>query len=209
MLDTKTKILLLIFAGAILVVLLFNNRKSPSPEMFQHEPDNYNLPMDMEMDDYDDMTSNNYKRISYSDETRGQNELSDWDNYFDQNNNIIGNSQFDGTRNFSPVEETSKEFAPYQSAGDRRDLSPDELFNADNYLPQEKNDEWFKTIDEPISVKNRHLINVTRPFGVNTQASSNRNASHDLRAVPPAPKTVVSPWNNSTMEPDTNIKSFG
>ena len=61
---------------------------------------------------------------------------------------------------------------------------------------------------EPISAKHRHLINVSRPVGVNTIGNSLRNASWDLRGSPPCPKFVVSPWQQSTIEPDYNIKGL-
>ena len=38
----------------------------------------------------------------------------------------------------------------------------------DKYLPQEVNDDLFEVQPEPISVKNRHLINITKPIGINT-----------------------------------------
>ena len=74
------------------------------------------------------------------------------------------------------------------------------------YLPQEVNDDWFEVQPEPISVKNRHLINITTPIGVNTIGTSLRNASWDIRGTPACPKYVVSPFLNSSIEPDTNLK---
>lgn len=37
---------------------------------------------------------------------------------------------------------------------------------------------------DPVSVRNRHLINITKPIGVRTIGSSWKNASHDLRSMP-------------------------
>ena len=61
---------------------------------------------------------------------------------------------------------------------------------------------------EAISVKNRHLINVTRAVGINTVGTSHKNGSYDLRGNPPCPKFVVSPWLQSSIEPDLNIKGL-
>ena len=44
--------------------------------------------------------------------------------------------------------------------------------------------------------------------GVDTQGSSLRNANLQLRADPPNPQKHVSPWLNSTIEPDLTRKSL-
>ena len=45
-------------------------------------------------------------------------------------------------------------------------------------------------------------------LGVDTIQQSKRNASQDLREAPICPKFLVSPWLNSTIQPDYNIKSL-
>ena len=84
-----------------------------------------------------------------------------------------------------------------------------DLFNVDKMLPQEKED-WFDT--QPLQgakkIKGNHLINPISHINVNTIGSSLRNASHDPRGDIINPKRVVSPWNNSTIEPDTNMKNI-
>lgn len=112
---------------------------------------------------------------------------------------------------FQPNDGGSSDFAAFQSngqakCGSNRDCPVEDLFNNENYLPREVNDDWFDTQPEPVSVKNHHLINVTRPIGVSTTAGSLRNASHDLRGNEPCPKFVVSPFLQSSIEPDFNIK---
>ena len=44
--------------------------------------------------------------------------------------------------------------------------------------------------------------------GVNTVGQSLKNPSYDLRAAPACPKFTVSPWGQSTIEPDFNIKNL-
>jgi hypothetical protein len=90
------------------------------------------------------------------------------------------------------------------SAG-KGSFDPD-MYNVENLLPKEKVSDWFEAIEAPISVKNRHLISVQQSVGLNTVGSSKRNATLDLRAAPPNPKIVVSPWGQSTIEPDYNTK---
>lgn len=112
---------------------------------------------------------------------------------------------------FQPNDGGSSDFAAFSSNGQTKcgsngDCPVEDLFNNENYLPREVNDDWFDTQPEPVSVKNHHLINVTRPIGVSTTAGSLRNASHDLRGNEPCPKFVVSPFLQSSIEPDFNIK---
>ena len=61
---------------------------------------------------------------------------------------------------------------------------------------------------DAISVKNRHLINISKPIGVNTIGTSLRNPSHDIRGTPSCPKFVISPWLQSSIEPDHNLKGL-
>jgi len=155
--------------------------------------------------------NNGYKRSSYSGSVRGNLGTDDWTQYFDHNNNIVTNSQTGDNDKFLPVDESNGGLAVFKSqgratCGSNQNCEPEDLFDADKYLPQEVNDDWFEVQQEPISVKNRHLVNITKPIGVDTIGSSKRNSSHDLRGAPANPKYVVSPWLQSSIEPDTNLK---
>lgn len=46
-------------------------------------------------------------------------------------------------------------------------------------------------------------------MGVNTIGSTKKNATHDIRAEPINPKVNVSPWLNSSFEPDTMRRGLG
>jgi len=82
-------------------------------------------------------------------------------------------------------------------------------YNAKDFLPHEINDEWFQT-DFSLAkyqLNDDKLINTERYIiGINTVGQSLKNASYDIRGTIPNPKFVISPWNNSTMEPDFNLK---
>lgn len=153
-----------------------------------------------------------YKQSSYTGGRRGQLGPSNWNDYFDSNNNIIGNCQTSDNDQFLPIDESKGGFAVFKTNGKRakcgsnQNCQPEDLFDVDKYLPQEVNDDWFEVQPEPISVKNRHLINITKPIGINTIGTSLKNASWDIRGTPSCPKFVVSPWSNSSIEPDTNLK---
>ena len=58
-------------------------------------------------------------------------------------------------------------------------------------------------------VGNVNFLNAGYNMGINTVSSSKRVANHDIRSMPPNPKFQnISPWMNSTIEPDTNRKYF-
>lgn len=98
-------------------------------------------------------------------------------------------------------------FARYVPGRPKR-MKDTDKFDVDKLLPQEKNKDWFEDPYESSSVKNSHLINVYRPIGVNTISTTLKNPSHDLRGdASPNPRTVISPFLNSSIEPDTNLRN--
>lgn len=52
------------------------------------------------------------------------------------------------------------------------------------------------------------LLNAGSHIGINTVGQTLRNANLQLRSDPPNPKVKVSPWLNSTIDTDTNRKTF-
>ncbi len=84
-------------------------------------------------------------------------------------------------------------------------------YKASDFLPKETNPNWFDTdfSQAKYNLNDDKLINTERyVIGINTVGQSLKNGSHDLRGTIPNPKFSVSPWNNSTYEPDFNIRSL-
>ena len=76
-------------------------------------------------------------------------------------------------------------------------------------LPDDDNNNEFNQFNIPTDYISADLLaNGANKIGINTVGSSRRFASHDIRGTVHCPKFSVSPWNNSTAEPDTNIKSW-
>lgn len=152
-----------------------------------------------------------YKKSSYAGSRRGNLGDGSWDQFFDKHNNLIKDSHQSNNDDFGPIEDQAGSFASFKSendaCGNKKNCNPEDLFNVDKMLPQEVNDDWFDVQPEPVSVKNRHLINVTKPIGVNTIGTSKKNASHDLRGSYACPKFTVSPWLQSSIEPDHNLRA--
>jgi hypothetical protein len=148
-----------------------------------------------------------YKTINYADGDR-QNK-GEWMKYFGEP--IIGAAGPNDA--FLPRDESNGAFAIFKGTGNKvcgsnQECSPEDLFDVDQYLPQEVNDDWFEVLPEAVSVKNRHLINIVKPIGVNTLVQSNRNSSYDIRGTPSCPKFVVSPWNQSSIEADVPYRKL-
>ena len=73
----------------------------------------------------------------------------------------------------------------------------------DNFVSTDNSD-WFNDTSNVDSVDG-HLLK-TKTIGVNTVGSS-LGRHYDIVGTPPNPKFVVSPWMNSSIEPDTNIST--
>lgn len=110
----------------------------------------------------------------------------------------------------------------YDDEYDNRDFSykkkrftkrtPDDIkdqFDVTKMLPQELED-WFDItpLQDTKKIRGTHLIHPKVHMGVNTVGNSLKNGTHDLRGDVPNPKFYVSPFLNSTIEPDTNIKGI-
>jgi hypothetical protein len=85
-------------------------------------------------------------------------------------------------------------------------------YNNIDLLPKEVNDQWFNTDFSMAEVvmDEKNLLNTDRyHIPINTVGSSRKaGGSHDLRPVIVNPKADVGPWNNSTVDPDLNIRGW-
>lgn len=85
----------------------------------------------------------------------------------------------------------------------RDQLTPSEL------LPKDANSTWAQ--QNPMgtgSLKGKNFLSAGALIGVNTVGQSMRNANYQLRSEPSNPQVPVSVFNNSTIEPDVNRRSF-
>jgi len=102
---------------------------------------------------------------------------------------------------------------PQQARPDEVPMNKNNLkkYDAKDFLPKEINSQWFDTdfSQAKYNVNDDKLINTERyVIGVNTVGQSLKNASWDIRGTIANPKFTVSPWNNSTYEPDFNIRQM-
>ena len=120
-------------------------------------------------------------------------------------------SDYFGDRPDGPDGSDNRDFAFRKRPYTKRTPSDiKDQFDIGKMLPAEIEQNWFDV--EPLlttkKIQGTHLLHPKVHMGVNTVGSSLRNGTHDLRGDIPNPKIFVSPWNNSTIEPDTNIKGI-
>lgn len=84
------------------------------------------------------------------------------------------------------------------------DSFPKDKLTADDLLPKDAaNSKWSQV--NPAgqgSVKDQNFLQAGYHVGLNTTQGTMKNANLQLRSDPPAPKMLVSPWLNSSYEPD-------
>lgn len=145
-------------------------------------------------------TEGEYKHVNYAEGNRPSG-TQNLDDFFEQGNPLNDNENANYLPNDAGTNHASYAGKP------RKELSEDEKFNASALLPKEERQDWFEDVT-PQKIKNRHLINIYRPIGVNTVITSRKNGSLDLRGNPVNPKTFVSPFLNSSIEPDVNARGI-
>jgi hypothetical protein len=87
-----------------------------------------------------------------------------------------------------------------------KDCYPKDRLSTDDLLPKDAaNTKWAQA--NPAGqgdVKDQNFLTAGYLIGINTVGQSLRNANLQLRSEPPNPQLKVSPWSQSTIEPDAN-----
>jgi hypothetical protein len=98
-----------------------------------------------------------------------------------------------------PIEVKKKEIYP-------RDCYPKDKLTPEDLLPKDAaNSQWAQV--NPAGqgdVKNQNFITAGYHVGINTTGSTLRNANMQIRSEPPNPQQKVSPWMQTTIQPDLN-----
>jgi hypothetical protein len=92
------------------------------------------------------------------------------------------------------------------SAGKKpQDCYPREQMNPVDLLPQDTNSQWAQVNPTGAGdIQGKNFLSAGALIGVNTVGQSLRNANYQLRSEPANPQVNVSPWQQSTIEPDLN-----
>jgi len=136
--------------------------------------------------------------------------------YINKHKNMSMNSELEQTSSVpvsnSPVASSSE--MNYASANGIQTTTPNSLpsqppmVDPSQYLPSDTNSQWASlTPSGNGALQSVNLLQAGAIIGMNTQGSSLRNANLQLRSEVPIPKNNnISPWMNSTIDPDTHRK---
>lgn len=90
-----------------------------------------------------------------------------------------------------------------------RDLFPQNQLTASDLLPVDNNSIWASVNPRGQGeLADKNFLESGYHIGINTNGQSLRNANQQIRSDPPNPQMKVSPWNQTTIEPDVSRRSF-
>lgn len=190
MFKNDNTILLIILIGIILLIIL--NMNSSNKEYFD-------IPKDLTSKNSNSAISNSILPIQNNNKqliTNQNNNQQLINNNKNNKQNSIGDYMLLDTN--VPTEEKFLKVTPSDV---RKTLLSSDL------LPKEENDDWFQNPNSKFNLMDAVQLEIPEiKIGIDTVGQSRKNATYDLRSAPPNPKFVVSPWSNSTIEPDYNTK---
>ena len=87
-----------------------------------------------------------------------------------------------------------------------RDCFPKDKLTPDDLLPKDAANSLWSQVNPAGQgdVQNINFLTAGYHFGINSVGSTLRNANTGLRSEPANPQVKVSPWNQTTIEPDLN-----
>ena len=127
---------------------------------------------------------------------------------------VFRNNEYNTNGNFTGYNDDTDQIYGGANLNDFKSSGPQSqqekimaLYNSNEYLPNnnmldKKLTKGFQILDNPVAVSNPNLIPVLKSIPVSSVMGSNRNQTYDIRAEPPCPRTVVSPFLNSSIMPD-------
>lgn len=111
-----------------------------------------------------------------------------------------------GNESYKQVEDTVGDYQT-QTAGSTC-AAKDRLTSAD-LLPRDANSKWAQLNPQCAGdVQDQNYLTAGYHIGINTVGQSMRNANLQLRYEPPNPQIAVSPWQISTIAPDSRISGL-
>lgn len=98
------------------------------------------------------------------------------------------------------------DYAPISSADNNMEMpsncSSQSMNTPSDLLPSDNNSGWSLKPMGSGDFMGVNFLNAGYLIGVDTIGSTLRNANQQIRSEPPNPQLLVSPWNNTTIEPD-------
>lgn len=189
-------VLLLVLIGAIVLLYYCMSGKSStvSEEYVNHDENEYETYANADTHD-DDGLNNMSESVSIFESQQNTNNVTKASEDVEISQNSNETAQTMGTNDGSTNASLPKDCFP------KDQLTPAEL------LPGDANSTWAQV--NPAgqgSLGDQNFLNAGFHVGINTVGQTLRNANLQLRSEPPNPQVKVSPWLQTTIEPDTNRK---
>ena len=130
----------------------------------------------------------------------------------EENGDVLPSEQEGENETFRtvPEEEPAQEAAANNEANALpNECYPKDVLTPQDLLPQDANSTWAQTVPSGQgSLGDQNFLNAGFHVGINTVGQSLRNANLQLRSEPSNPQLKVSPWLQSTIEPDVNRRAM-
>jgi hypothetical protein len=109
----------------------------------------------------------------------------------------------EGFADYASFDESGMGPVPMAGAAKPQGCYPKQQLSAGELLPLDGNSQWAAMNPQGSGdLQGKNFLSAGALIGVNTIGQSMRNANLQLRAEPPNPQQQVSPWLQSTIEPD-------
>lgn len=109
----------------------------------------------------------------------------------------------EGFSDYAPFGGDNMGPVPMKAAAKPQGCYPREQLNPMELLPQDVNSQWAAVNPTGTGdIQGKNFLSAGALIGINTVGQSLRNGNLQIRAEPPNPQISVSPWLNSTIEPD-------
>jgi hypothetical protein len=109
----------------------------------------------------------------------------------------------EGFSDYAPFGGDNMGPVPMKGAAKPQGCYPREQLNPMELLPQDVNSQWAAVNPTGTGdIQGKNFLSAGALIGINTVGQSLRNSNLQIRAEPPNPQIAVSPWLQSTIEPD-------
>jgi hypothetical protein len=201
---------MILFMVVALIYLLNNNNKE-NTEQENSSPENFNNDQIEYFEDaLDNVIQSDNKPIKGN--KKSTDHIQNWENEFQYRDADQENIQPQVAKEATYADFTSdgKNYYNNLTHFDSADLlpKPDKEQPDDNGWTYKHGANWDESNPQISQVEGNAWLNERKFLGNYTTGSSLRNATHDFRRDIPNPQMVVSPWNNTTILPDSNSKGL-
>ena len=144
-----------------------------------------------------------------NDEMGEMNNVNDEDDIISLNNNQNMNPNVSGSYGVDN-DETYKEVSNNVDTNQLpNECYPKDILSPKELLPKDSESTWAQSVPAGQgSLGDQNFLNAGFHIGINTVGQTLRNPNYGLRSEPPNPQVKVSPWMQTTIEPDSNRRAM-